>query len=183
MGRHVAAFAATAGAAAATAVAYAGMLCGLAGLCACETALDVGSNDAGALYDAGCKAGTYVGTYSCTAGSGSPLQLSNGPIAITLAPAGPDTLALPPDASLSSVNAGTLGMSTLSGVLDCSTRRLTGVAGDVVFTSATFNGTLAGGGPFTATYDGDASPPALVDGVLNPSPSLGSACTWSATLE
>ncbi len=150
----------------------------------CSTALDLGSNDAGVPYDADCKAGTYTGKYSCTTTTTSPLQLSgNGPITLTLVPAGADSLALAPDASLSSTNSGTTSTSTLTGVLDCATGKLTGTVGHVVFTSGTFNGSVTGSGAFSAVYDADASTPALVEGVLVPPPTLATMCTWTATLE
>ena len=150
----------------------------------CITPLDVGSNDAGVPYEASCRVGTYAGTYSCTTTASSPIPLSNaGPISITLVPAGARTLALTPDAALSSTSSGTTATSALSGVLDCSTLKLTGTVTDVVFSSSTFSGTVSGTGVLQAVYDADASPPALVDGVLNPPSTLAATCTWTAPLE
>ncbi len=150
----------------------------------CSTALDLGSNDAGVPYDADCKAGTYTGKYSCMTASNAPLPLSgNGPITVTLVPAGAGSLALAPDASLSSTNSGANSTSTLTGVLDCATRKLTGTVSHVLFMSGTFNGSVTGSGAFSAVYDADASTPALVDGVLEPPPALDTTCTWAATLE
>jgi hypothetical protein len=157
----------------------------LAGFAAgCGTSLNLGSNDAGIPYDADCKAGTYVGSYHCTGGTGSPFAFSqDGPLSMALVPAGATTLAIAPDAALSSTAAGGTSTETLRGALDCPGRTLQGTAGDVSFLSPTFKGTLQGGGAFTATYDADASPPTLVDGVLDPPPSLGTTCTWSAQLQ
>ncbi len=153
-------------------------------LCGCGTSLDLGSNDAGVPYDADCKVGTYVGSYACTTASGSPFEFSaNGPISVTLVPAGATSLALPADASLSSENSGTTETSALSGVLGCPSRKLVGMLRQVVFMSPQFNGTVTGGGEFSATYDADASPPALVDGVMVPPSSLASTCSWSAQLK
>jgi hypothetical protein len=150
----------------------------------CSPALDLGSNDAGIPYDADCKPGIYTGSYMCTTSPGSLVPLSgNGPISIMLVPSGARALALTPDASLPGTSAGTTSSAILSGVLDCTTRKLTGMVGDVTFSSATFNGTITGSGPLEATYDADASPPALIAGILNPPASLSAMCTWSATLE
>ncbi len=153
-------------------------------LSGCSTALNLGWNDAGVPYDADCKPGTYSGSYSCTPIPGSLLQgvSNNGPIAVTLVPAGAGSLALL-DASLSSASTGITTTSSLSGVLDCSTRKLTGKVGAVVISSPTGNGTLSGSGAFDAVYDADASPPALVSGVLDPPAVLAATCTWTATLE
>jgi hypothetical protein len=165
-------------------LALAALATAAAALPGCTARLDVGSNDAGIPYDAECKPGTYAGSYSCTSSSSSLFPLSgSGPIVVTLVPAGARTLALPPDASLSSTTSGTTVDSTLMGALDCSTRKLTGSVGKVVFSSPTFNGNISGSGLFEAVYDADASPPALVEGILNPPASLTSTCTWTATLE
>ena len=161
--------------------ACAAVACFLSG---CSTTLDLGSNDAGVPYDADCRAGTYAGNYSCTTTSSSLLSLSgSGPITITLVPAGAQTLALTPDASLSSGSSGTTSTSALSGVLDCATRKLTGADTNVVFVSPTFSGTVSGSGMFSAIYDPDASPPALIQGVIVPPPSLEAMCTWTAMLQ
>lgn len=152
----------------------------------CSTALDLGSNDAGVPYDADCKPGTYTGSFSCVTASTSLIAAaSSGHIAVTLVPAGAHTLALEPDASLSlsGANTGPSAIASLSGALDCPTRKLKGLDGPVVFSSAGFHGMVSGSGSFDAIYDADASPPALVDGILNPPPTLGGTCTWTATLE
>ena len=164
-----------------TCVAAASVACASVG---CGTSLDLGSNDAGVPYDADCKIGTYAGSYACTAASGSPVQFStSGDISVTLVPAGATRLALPPDASLSTTNSGTTETSALSGALDCPSRKLTGTLSEVAFMSSTFKGTISGGGEFSATYDADASPPALIDGVMDPPPTLGTTCSWSAQLK
>ncbi len=159
-------------------------------LCGCSTSLDLGYNDAGVPYDAECKAGTYAGGFSCTPTTTSPLQIlgglggmGDGSIIITLVPAGAHTLELTPDAGLTTVFSGAISTSSLSGVLDCSTRMLTGSLSHVVFSSSAFNGTISGSGVLSAVYDADASPPGLVNGVLDSPPSLGATCTWSAKLE
>ena len=150
----------------------------------CGPALDLGSNDAGVPYDADCRPGTYAGTYACTTTPGALIQISgNGPIAVTLVPSGARSLALTPDASLSSTSSGTTSTSSLSGVLDCSTRKLTGAVSHVVFSSTAFMGTISGTGTLEAVYDADASPPALVGGILDPPASLSATCTWTAQLE
>jgi hypothetical protein len=141
-------------------------------LAGCSSTLDLGSNDAGIPYDADCAPGSYSGTYECVVSSGATVPLSaSGSITVVLVPAGAHTLALAPDAA-----------TALSGRLDCSTRALSGKAGPVAFSSSTFNGTVTGAGSLTAAYDADASPPALVGGVLDPPAALDSTCTWSAHL-
>ena len=156
-------------------------------LAGCSTSLDLGYNDAGVQYDADCKSGTYAGGYACTQTSTSALQIlggmGDGSISFTLVPTGAHTLALAPDAGLSAMIMGATETTGLSGILDCSTRKLTGSAGDIAFTSPGFSGTLTGSGQFTAVYDADANPPELVNGVLNSPPSLGATCTWFAKLE
>jgi hypothetical protein len=153
----------------------------------CSTSLDLGYNDAGVPYDADCKPGTYTGGYSCIPASGSPFAalgaMGDGSISVTLVPGGAHSLGVAPDASISNMLSGTTETSSLSGVLDCSTRKLTGSLGHVVISSAAGSGTITGSGAFTAIYDADASPPALVDGVLDSPPVLGATCTWSARLE
>jgi hypothetical protein len=151
---------------------------------ACSTALDLGSNDAGIPYDADCVPGTYAGTYACNTSPGSPIELAgSGPITITLVPSGASTLSLTSDASLASTTAGTTANSKLSGVLDCATRQLTGIISDVAFSSTTFNGTISGTGTLSAIYEADGGPPALLQGILDPPPTLTTMCTWTATLE
>lgn len=84
-------------------LAYASLAPALPCLCGCTSTLNLGSNDAGVLYDADCKPGTYAGSTS----DGSLFAfVPSGPIAVTLVPIGTDTLALGPDASLSSPLAG-----------------------------------------------------------------------------
>jgi len=166
----------------------------LTSLCACGTTLDLGANDAGVPYDADCRPGTYAGTYACNGTDGSLLQSpAQGPITVTLVPVGPHTLALPDASSLvietsgtaapSILGAGTMATSTLTGTLDCSTRRLSGGFGPILFASTAFSSTVFGTGPFSATYDPDASPPALIDGVMDSPPALAGTCTWSAQLQ
>ncbi|HEX3770505.1 MAG TPA: hypothetical protein VHV30_06570 [Polyangiaceae bacterium] len=152
------------------------------GAVACGTSLDLGSNDAGIPYDADCAPGVYTGMLQCTVAPSSPVAFStSAPMTLLLAPAGARTLALPPDASLVTDNSGTTSVTALVGQLDCATRQFVGHDGPVAFTSTTFRGTISGTGAFTATYDPDASPPQLVNGVLDSSPTLGSNCTWTAT--
>jgi hypothetical protein len=161
----------------------AALACSMAG---CSTTFDLGSNDAGVPYDADCKPGTYTGSYSCVSTSMSPLFPSvqgTGPITITLVPAGAHTLVLPPDAALSTTSSGTTDTEALSGVLDCSTRKLTGMTGNLVISSKTFNGTVSGSGGFDAVYNADASPPELDNGTLVPPSVFAASCTWSAKLE
>jgi hypothetical protein len=159
-------------------------LAALTSLCGCSTALDLGWNDAGAPYDADCRPGTYTGTFACTLADASfLLPSSQGPIAVTLVPIGAQTLALPPDASLVIGDSGTTSTSMLSGTLDCSTRELRGRFGPVSFSSASFKGTILGDGTLSAVYDPDASPPALIDGVIDAPPSLAATCTWAAQLQ
>src|SRR5580692_261929 len=116
-------------------------------LAGCSADLDLGSNDAGIPYDAECRLGTYSGTYDCTTTSGSSFPLSgisgNGAIAITLVPAGAHSLALTPDASISTTSSGATSTSSLTGVLDCSTRKLVGTDGHVTFSSASFMGMVS----------------------------------------
>jgi hypothetical protein len=152
------------------------------GAVACGTSLDLGSNDAGIPYDADCVPGVYTGMLSCTVAPSSPVAFStSAPLTLVLAPAGGHILALPPDASLVSDNSGTTSVTTLVGRLDCPSRQFVGQDGPVAFSSSAFKGTVSGTGAFTATYDPDASPPQLVNGVLDSAPTLGSNCTWTAT--
>jgi hypothetical protein len=152
-------------------------------LCGCKSTLDLGSDDAGVSYDADCKPGTYAGSYACSASDGALFAfVPSGPIAVTLVPIGTGTLALGPDASLSSTGPGGTTITRLTGVLDCSTRKLRGTVPRVTLSSPPTNVTIDGDGEFSATYDPDASPPALIDGVLGP-PSLTSTCSWTAQLE
>jgi hypothetical protein len=157
----------------------------LAAMTACGVDLDLGTNDAAPPYDAACAPGTYSGTYQCVTGSGTSLALSTtGPIAVRLVPSGAHTLALAPDASVSSTMSGTTGTSPLSGTLDCSTLKLTGTVGALAISSSAFSGTVGDKGIFSAVYDLDASPPALVDGVLDTGGSATSAtCSWNANLQ
>jgi hypothetical protein len=152
---------------------------------ACDVTLDLGTNDAAAPYDAACKQGEYVGTYACEGGTAaSALALSTGgPIAFVLVPSGADTLAVAPDAALSSSASGSSATETFAGTLDCATRRLTGSLGDVVGSSSTIDTMIRGGGAFTAVYVDDAGSPALVGGVFDPPPTLSSSCSWSAVLQ
>ena len=156
----------------------------LTSLFGCNGALDLGWNDAGAQYDADCRPGTYTGTFACTAADASFFQpLSQGAIAVTLVPIGAQTLALPPDASLVIGDSGTTSTSMLAGTLDCSRRELRGRFGPVSFSSASFKGTILGNGTLSAIYDPDASPPALIDGVIDGPPVLAATCTWAAQLQ
>jgi hypothetical protein len=148
----------------------------------CGTSLDLGYNDAGVPYDADCRPGTYAGSFACNTADSS-LFSTQGPIDVTLVPIGARTLALPPDASLVITGSGTTSTSVLTGTLDCSTRTLKGAFGPVLFTSTSFSGTVLGSGLFSATYDLDASPPALIDGIMDPPPSLAATCTWTAQLK
>jgi hypothetical protein len=153
-----------------------GLVCGCGG-----TRLDLGSNDAGPLYDAECKAGTYAGTYACGESDGAFFAFAPyGTVEVSLVPIGTDTLALTPDASRAT--SGAASTTTLTGVLDCSTRKLTGTVPRVTLSSAGVNITIDGKGEFSATYDPDASPPALTHGVLDP-PMLMSTCSWTAQLK
>ncbi len=151
----------------------------------CDATLDLGTNDAAAPYDAACKPGDYVGTYACEGGAAaSALGLSTGgPIAFVLVPSGADTLAVAPDAALSSGASGSSATETFAATLDCATRRLTGSLGDVVASSSTIHTTIRGGGAFTAVYVDDAGSPALVGGAFDPPPTLSSTCTWTAVLQ
>jgi hypothetical protein len=151
----------------------------------CSTTFDLGSNDAGIPYDADCKPGIYSGTYSCAPTPGSLFQLpASGVIKITLVPSGARTLALTPDASLSSVSTGTTFTSELSGVLDCSTRRFTGTTGSVMILSPSFRGSVSGTtGTFDAVYNDDAGTPMLDDGTVVPLAVVAATCSWTAKLE
>ena len=152
----------------------------------CSTTFDLGSNDAGAQYDADCKPGTYTGNYSCVSTSTTsflPGVQGTGTINVTLVPAGPHTLVLPPDAALSTTSGGTTGTEALRGMLDCPTRKLTGMTGDVLIINSAGNGTVNGNGSFDAVYNADASPPELDNGTLSPPSVFGASCTWSAKLQ
>lgn len=154
---------------------------GLMALGACGSTLNLGANDAGIAYDAACKAGTYAGNYMCNSGGGA--LATGGPLAITLVPSGASSLALTPDASLVASGSGTMFASSLAGVLDCPTGKLSGSLSSISIMSSTFNGTIAGSGEFSATYDTEGGAPALVDGVMDPPPAVGTTCTWAAQLQ
>jgi hypothetical protein len=161
--------------------------CLVSAVAACSSTLDLGSNDAGVPYDADCKAGTYSGTYSCnsTSGSGVSSLPASGPLSVTLVTVGAaTTLAIAPDAAVSSTISGGTASSVLTGTLDCSTRKLTGAVSGLSYSSATINLKADGTGLLSAEYDVDASPPALVDGVLDTPVGEGasSTCTWTANL-
>jgi hypothetical protein len=146
------------------------------------TPLDLGSNDAGIVYDAACAPGSYEGTYVCTL-AGNPflaLLSSDGMLGLTLVPSGATSLSLTADAAVVTNVMGTLSTTRISGTLDCSTGKLTGTVGDVTFQSSAFSGTLKGGGSFTANYVIEGGAPTLVDGVLEPPASLAAQCTWTA---
>jgi hypothetical protein len=165
---------------------HVGLAATLCGPCACGVSLDLGSNDAGVAYDADCKPGMYSGTYTCSLeGSLTATLPASGPLSLTLVTLGqPTTLAVGPDASVSSAISTGTAASALTGKLDCPSRKLTGTVAGATFVSAGFNATVGGAGPLSADYDGDASPPALVNGVMLP-PGVGGqseSCTWSASL-
>jgi hypothetical protein len=150
-------------------------------ICGCTSTLDLGSNDAGVAYDADCKPGTYTGTYACSESDGSLFAFApNGSIAVTLVPIGISTLGLASDASLTTSAA--RSTSTLTGMLDCPTHKLKGAVTRVTLYSGIINIAIDGQGEFSATYEPDASPPALIDGVLGP-PGLTSRCSWTAQLK
>lgn len=153
-------------------------------LCGCPTSLDLGWNDAGVLYDADCKPGTYTGSYACAAPDASLFAFApTGPVVVTLVPIGTDTLALAPDAALSSGIPGATSITTLTGMLDCSTRKLKGAVPRVTISSSSpmTNITIDGNGDFSATYEA-TDPPALIDGLLAP-PNLNATCNWTAQFE
>jgi hypothetical protein len=156
----------------------------LFGATGCNTGLDLGWNDAGIPYEGECKPGTYSGSYACTTTSASPVQLSGtGPFSITLVPSGARTLSLTPDASLATTSSGITAVAFLSGVLDCSTRQLTGIVSEVTYSSPMFNATVTGTGRLGAVYEEDGGPPTLLEGILDPPSTLETTCTWTATLE
>jgi hypothetical protein len=150
-------------------------------LCGCSTTFDLGSNDAGVRYDADCAPGTYTGNYACVTTDGSPF--AQGVIAVSLEPIGTSTLALTPDASIETTTSSATATSPLTGVLDCPTRKLRGTFGPVLFMSGSFQGAVSQEAAFSALYDPDASPPALIDGEIDLPSDLGSTCAWMAELK
>jgi hypothetical protein len=165
------------------------LLCGVSlvwSISACGSTLDLGSNDASVAYDADCKAGTYSGTYTCTnlpdTGALTATLPTSGVLSVTLVTVGaPTTLAIGPDAALSTAIQGGTASSAITGTLDCSTRKLKGTITGPTFSSGTLILNTVGTGPFSADYAADASPPALVDGVMDP-PVGGTTCSWMAKL-
>jgi hypothetical protein len=163
-------------------------LVALACTCACGTTLDLGANDAAVPYDADCKAGTYSGNYACNSspGSGALALSASGALSLRLVTVGqPTTLAIAADAAVSSTISGGTATSAIGGSLDCSSRKLTGTIAGFNYVSPSVTTSVAGAGPFTADYDADASPPALVNGVMDAPIGGGqsSTCTWAATLQ
>ena len=61
--------------------------------------------------------------------------------------------------------------------------KLSGALTGISIMSSTFNGVIGGSGQFSATYDTEGGAPSLVDGVMDPPPSVGTTCTWAAQLQ
>src|SRR5579863_7174600 len=140
------------------------LLCGVSlawGVCACSSTLDLGSNDASVPYDADCKPGTYSGTYACTptadAGAFTLSLPTSGTLSVTLVTEGaPTALVVIPDAALSTTIQGGTASSTITGTLDCPSRKLTGAIAGPTFSSAMIVIHTEGSGQFSAVYDADA---------------------------
>jgi len=157
--------------------------------------------------DSGCVPGTYAGVYSCNMGSDASFQVTgfdaaafqqqaSGRIAFELqGDLGGKALYIAPGSKFTSTQSGSLASvdlsgtssSDLSGTLDCARYRLTGTLTNVTFTSMTFTVAEKGVGDVSADYDASASQPALVNGVINPPPTLpgffSTTCTWTAALQ
>ena len=145
--------------------------------------------------DAGCAPGAYSGTYQCSTTPDSSFQaMMSGSISLTLTgDRGGPTLYIAPGTQVSSEQQGVTSTSELSGTLDCLTSKLAGTLSHVTFTSVSFNGTFNGTGDLSADYDGRASPPAFVNGIMVPPQAQGAlaglqaqaqgTCTWMAILQ
>jgi hypothetical protein len=136
--------------------------------------------------DSKCVPGLYVGSYSCTLDGSSPLS-PEGTVSIALqGDRGARSLAVGPGTTLTGTQSGTRFVIPLTGSLDCTSYTFDGTLGQINLTSAVGSATVYQTSPMTARYDGDASPPSLLDGVWTTSPNqagLGQACGWSAQLQ
>jgi hypothetical protein len=157
--------------------------------------------------DSGCAPGTYAGVYNCNMGSDASFQVTGFDAAAFQQPAsgriafelqgdvGGKALHIAPGSRFTSTQSGSFASvdlsgtssSDLSGTLDCATYRLTGTLANVTFASMTLTVAEKGVGAVSADYDASASPPALVNGVIDPPPTLpgffSTTCTWTAELQ
>jgi hypothetical protein len=141
--------------------------------------------------DSGCVPGTYAGSYDCHASADSAFQATgSGPISFELeGDRGGEALHIAPGTKITAAQAGGVTSADLSGTLDCTTYRLTGSVSNANFSSTTLTIATRAAGDFSAGYDAGASPPELVNGVLNvpvPQEVLGTiseTCQWTATLQ
>lgn len=163
------------------------------------TSSDASGLPTGVVFD--CKPGTYGGMFSTmvTSDAGGIFSLLSfnwtGNLSIALqgmvmnngsGEIPEPTLTIAPGAKLSGTDAyGGVFSADLSGQLDCPSKALTAT---IANGSYTYNGTsIAIGGTLSATYDGTVTPPALTMGEMSVDSSqlasLGSAGTWTATLQ
>jgi hypothetical protein len=156
--------------------------------------------------DSGCVPGIYAGTYACNTSSDASFQVTgfdaasiqqmSGRIALALqGDFGGKELHIAPGSTLTTIQSVSFGSPALSGTssadisgtLDCTRYRLTGTLSNATFTSMSFTAVTKGVGDLSADYDASASPPALVNGVVNPPQALpgifSGTCTWMAALQ
>ncbi len=141
--------------------------------------------------DSGCVPGVYEGRYECATGPDGSAPSAEGPFSLTLVgDMGGKSLNVAPGTKIVTDQQGATSSADLSGTLDCTTNKLDGTLKNVTASSATLTVSIKGMGDFSARYDATESPPALVDGVIDPPPivtgpvlgSLAGTCTWTATL-
>ncbi len=162
------------------------------------TSSDASGLPSGVVFD--CKPGTYSGMFATmvTSDAGGIFSLLSfnwtGSLSITLQGSvmtgsgeiPEPTLTIAPGAKLSGTDAyGGDFTADLSGQLDCPSKMLTATISNG---SYTYSGTtVMMAGTLSGTYDGGTTPPAITMGAMNVSSpqitSLGSAGTWTATLQ
>lgn len=146
--------------------------------------------------DSDCVPGVYAGTYHCAPqGSDASALSTSGPLSMRLeGDVGGKVLSIASGTRIATTQAGIDFSAELSGSVDCATNRLKGTMSNVTSSSKSFTFVVNGTGDISADYDGRSSPPALVDGVLNPPGLTGlpglpegglgalmGMCTWTAT--
>ena len=143
--------------------------------------------------DSDCVPGVYAGTYDCSPQGPDASALTSGPLSLRLeGDVGGKVLNIASGTKIATTQAGIEFSAELSGSVDCATNRLKGTMSNVTSSSKSFTFVVNGTGDISAGYDGRSSPPALVDGVLEPPglaglPEAGlgalmGTCTWTATL-
>jgi hypothetical protein len=163
----------------------------------------------------GCEPGTYAGYYDCSSGSDASFPgvldasfpgvvdasfpgavdasfpgAGPGPIVFNLqGDLGGKALYIAPGSKLGENMLGLMFVADLSGMLDCTTRRLSGRLKNITVSTSSFISTSKQDGDLSADYDlrTSSSPPEFVNGVIdNGSTSIGTftfqtpTCSWTA---